>query len=229
VTYTDDHYYLTWGGSFGSVETWQTGLRFCPTPATPIANANVLLSQFDAISMPDILTALNAVIQSTTITFGSKVSLQWAKLAVIKEDGLYAGDPKLQEQAPVYGKGNSAMPYPQLAWAVSLWSGQNFGRANHGKMYWPVPTNATPDAVTGVVTPQICGWFQDLIYTAVSAINGEIATVIVDVRPCIMSKLGSGTTKVVSKIGVGGAVDTIRSRREALNDVVAAYKTGWSW
>lgn len=229
MTFSDDHYYVTFGGNFLSGETWQTGFRCRPVESAPIANAAFLLTQLPSISVTDILTAVTAVITKTNVPFPNNVSARWAKVAVINEAGHYAGAPKLAEQAPVFGVNALAPPWLQLAWCVSLWSGESFGRANHGRMYWPSPAQLVQDPLTGKVTPtgHITA-FRDNIRAMIDAINGEVSTVAVDTRPCIMSSLGSGLSKPIKFVGVGPVLDTIRSRREALDDRVTSWATGWS-
>jgi hypothetical protein len=183
--------------------------------------------------MTDILGDINAVLTSSSPQFHQNTSITWAKLAVIGKDGKYAGDPKLQEQAPVKGIGGSAdgMPWVQLALCVSLWSGQNFGKANHGRQYWPMPAGVFANNVDGQIKPiETCRNLGISVRQMLGDVNGEISTVLVDTAPAIMSKIGAGTSKVVERVGVGGVLDTIRSRREALDDEVKEWQDrGSAW
>jgi hypothetical protein len=91
-------------------------------------------------------------------------------------------------------------------------------------MYFPCPNQVNPHPVTGTIEPaaSIIGLAYK-VRTALEAVNGEIDTVAVSTVPAIMSKIGSGTTKPVAHIGVGPIMDTMRSRRQALNDDVAQW------
>ena len=224
MTYTDDHYYLTFGGGIGGLEQWQTGVRFWPLPSNPIANADFLLSQLNSISTSDCLALVTTFIKGTFPVFQEGVTVSWLKLAVIKEDGDYAGDAKMSEQAPQGGVGGTSSPWPQLALCVSLWSGSGFGRANHGRMYLPCPAQISPDPITGKITPQAhVDGTRTKMLKLLADLNGEVTTLAVQTVPAIMSNIGTGTTKTVARVGVGGVLDTIRARRNHLDDTVATW------
>lgn len=236
MSYSRAHYYVTFGGTIGgsstvqaSVEAWQSGCRFAPILGNPSNTVSTLLAQLDSISVSDILGDVTALVRTGTPPYSEAVKVGWAKVAVIDVDGHYAGDPKIAEQTPLGGVGGQGMPWPQLAWCVSLWSGQNLGQANRGRMYLPCPNQISPDPLTGQITPPShVNSFRTGVRAMLEAINGEVATVAVDVRPSIMSKIGAGATKTISFVGVGPVMDTMRSRREALDDTVATWSAGWS-
>jgi hypothetical protein len=226
VTFTDDHYYVTFGGGLGELEEWQTGFRCWPVPGNPVANADFLLEQLHTfVSVEDILGDVTALITSISgAVWNSTVTVAWAKVAVINEAGYYAGDAKLAEQAPVGGVGGGGMPWPQLSVAVSLWSGSGFGRANHGRMYLPCPAQVSSHITTGQIDPPaVVDGIRTKMVTLLSDINGEVSTAAVSTIPAIMSKLGTGTTKAIAQVGVGPVMDTMRSRRADLDDEVKTW------
>ncbi len=228
MTYDRAHYYVTFGGGFSSVETWQTGIRFAPVLGNPSNSESTLLNQLEAISVLDILEDVTTVIRDGIPPYASGVNVRWAKVAVINQAGHYAGDPKLAEQAPIGGAAGAGLPWVQLAWCVSLWSGENHGHANRGRMYMPMPNQIAPNILTGQVDPPShVNSFRTGMKDMIDAIRGEVATIAVDVRPAIMSKLGAGQTKTIKYVGVGPVIDTIRSRREALDDTVKTWALGW--
>jgi len=229
MVYDAAHYYVTFGGGLlvGGTEKWQTGFRCRPDNGNLNNSEATLLSQLhNSISVSDILADVTAVIKNNAHPFPGPTTVNWAKVAVINAEGDYAGDAVLQEQAPQGGGGGTQAGWPQLATCVSLWSGSNFGRANRGRMYWPCMASLSPDNATGQAGPK--SYFDTLatsITNMIDAINGEVSTVLVGTTPSIMSKIGAGESRPIERVGVGYVVDTIRSRREALDDVVKNWKT----
>ena len=221
------HYLVTFGGtSCSGIEEWQTGLRFAPEASkTP----DDLLGGLIAISASDIFEALGAVISNITvgITYPTTVVAKWAKVAVIKRDGAYAGAPKIAEGSKA-GQSGQAFPVPpQLAWAVTLGTGKEFGMAQKGRMYWPVPINPSQLLIptTGQTDPGYTTSFRDKVKAAIDAVEGEVSTVGVPVFAAVMSSgggksnpAGVGTTNAVTTISVGRALDTQRSRRRNIDE-----------
>lgn len=228
MSYDSAHYYVTFGGGLllGDTEKWQTGFRCRPDDGNPSNSAATLLAQLhNSISVSDILADVTSVIKGSSPQFPGPTTAEWAKVAVIGTDGNYAGDPILQGQTGQGGGGGTQATWPQLATCVSLWSGSNFGRANRGRMYWPAIASISPDSTTGQAGPK--SYFDSLATTIAAmmdAINGEVSTALVGTKPCIMSKIGTGAHQIIRKIGVGYVVDTMRSRREALDDSVKNWK-----
>jgi len=126
-----------------------------------------------------------------------------------------------------YGTAGSPPP-PQLAWVATLGTGHSFGMAQSGRMYWPVPVvvAATTQAQTGQTAAGAANLFRDLIKPALTAVEGEISTLLVPSFIAVMSKTGGkanpngvGTTNEVTEISVGRALDTMRSRRGNVQEV----------
>jgi hypothetical protein len=224
VAYDRAHYYLTFGGQlYGAQEVWQTGLRFVKDPASP--DPSDLLEALTAISVSDILQdAVTLMTDGLTVLWGSFMTVYWAKLAVILPDGKYAGDAKLATIPPEAGGAGAFADPPQLAACVSLWSGTNLGKANHGRSYLPVPhTWITSLSITEprVSVAQATG-LRDAYKTFVNAAQGEISTVVGGTfYPAIMNNQGAGVTKPVLHIGAGRVIDTIRARRNHLDEATA--------
>lgn len=227
VQYDRNHYLFSFGGtSCSGLEEWQTGLRFAPDAGTEAAE---LLDQLGAISMEDCFNACGAVIATTTIgiTHPSSIAAKWAKLAVIKQDGHYAGAPSIYEgNRPGSYSGGFPVP-PQLAWAITLGTGKSFGMAQKGRMYWPVPTNAAQLLMptTGQTDIGYTNSYRTAIINALTAVEGEITTVNVSVSAAVMSSSGGksnpagvGTTNYVTEVSLGRVLDTQRSRRTNLDE-----------
>jgi len=228
--YDRNHYYLTFGGTaFTGTEQWQTGIRFAPDLGTP---TDVLLAQLNAISVQDCFTALSNVIGTSTtgMQHHTSTAAKWAKLAVIKQDGEYAGAPKVYSGNILGKSGAGSGPPAQLAWAVTLGTGKTFGMAQKGRMYWPVPPTviSTLDTLTGQTGAGYDTQFRALIITALNACEGEVGTIDVSVSAAVMSKTGGrgaptgvGTTNYVTEVSVGRALDTQRSRRTNIKEAYA--------
>ena len=225
MTFPQAHYYVTFGGNqCTNAEIWQTGFRQCPTDSAPTAAE--LLANLDAISVTDILEDAGDFITMKPASgysspFPGATSVSWAKVAVIGTDGHYVGDPKVASGAKRTGTGGSGCVPPQLAPVVSFWSGSNFGRANHGRMYCPLPSDWLGNlvATTGAVTQVYANALRDSVKSLMAAIAGEIYTVAVPSGPHIMSSRGLGDKKPILQIGCGPVMDTQRRRRSALVDV----------
>lgn len=225
MSYDRAHYYVTFGGpTYGGLEEWQTGIKFAQWGGPPNPDPGPLLGGLAHISVADILTRVTAFISADPgVHWGNAVAVSWAKVAVIKTDGEYAGDPILAEQVPVTG-GYGAFGYaPQLAAVVSSWSGSNLGRANHGRNYLPVPHSwvNTTTVLEPRVTVAAAAALRDGWVNMVKSIEGEVDTIEANTAWCILSKLGAGTTKIVQQVGCGRVIDTMRSRRARLDDEAA--------
>jgi len=229
--YDTAHYQLTFGGTqVTDAEIWQCGLRYAPSePAT----AQELLSKLPQISVSDIFDDVSKIIQggSTGAQYTNSQRLTFAKLAVIGQDGKYAGAPKAYSGL-VLGPftGSSASP-PQLALCVTLDSEQRFGRAQKGRIYLPCPYTMvmTEDPITGQIPSAAANHMRDKVDTMIDDVQGEISTIGTEVYAAIMSPAGAGTTNPILRLAVGTVIDTQRRRRSALVETysyVAARQRG---
>lgn len=215
MSYDRESYYLTWGGTLFQAEQWQCGMKHAGDLGSTITQGTL-----DTIEMADIWAALDTWFKSgsTGAQIGSGAKLAWVKLAVLDKEGQYKFEPKL------YQPGSASIPpqttvYPaQVAYVVSLWSGQKLGRANHGRFYVPVPSTIVGQNADGMLTQANADQMRTAAKTMINAVKGEISTITVPTSPFIMSKIGTGTSKLVSSIGVGRVLDTQRRRRSALNE-----------
>jgi hypothetical protein len=227
--YDRPHYLFTFGGTaISGVEIWQSGFRVAPPADATEGDIRAALGQ---ISVDDCFQAVGKVIGYTPalMAYSDSLVLRWAKVAPIKTNGKYAGNPKIAE-GTIKGAATGARTGPaQLAWVATLSSGKGFGMAQKGRMYWPVPPSvgATVDPVTGAVTQAQCDEFRDIVATAIEDVDGEISTTLVPAFAAIMSSgggvsnpSGTGTTNAIMEVGVGRILDTQRRRR---NDLQEAY------
>lgn len=220
MPYDRRHLYLTFGGPLAGTEIWTTGLRFAH-PEQGTGDHNVTQSEWNALvaagPMPGILTDITTWFSSgnTGAAIGALANLSWAKLAYVSTDGHYISDPPLtRDQTPVVPPVTTQLP-PQVSYVISLRSGLVLGEANHGRMYAPPPTWA-PGQNGGIATDQQVTYARTAAKTMINALTARLTPSIPGIRPCIMSTVGSGTTKSVSKLGVGRVLDTQRRRRNGL-------------
>lgn len=231
MAYDRESYYLTWGGTLFLAEQWQCGLKFGPGLGTSITEP-----VFNLIGLTDIWDDLVTWFQSgnSGAQIGSAAKLTWVKLAVLKTDGQYKFEPRLYEgPAPVAPPVTTTYP-AQVAYCVSLWSGQTLGRANHGRFYVPVPSAIVGQASDGLLTAAQANQMRDAAKTMITAVAGEIDTIDIPTMPMIMSKLSSapdpnapGVSKVIEEIGVGRVLDTQRRRRNHLNESMNYIGSGF--
>jgi hypothetical protein len=229
--YDRNHFLLTIGGGLVSgAEEWQTGVRFAP--ATP-ASVDQVLDALDEISVEDIFNDFAPVIGNTdaNLAYYKSLTLAWAKLAPIGTNGQYIGAPKSWSGNVVGGNPSAGTSVPQLAIVVSLLTGQSFGTAQRGRMYWPCPGQLpnTLDGLTGSFSEALSNQFAVMVATALLAAEGEVNTVALPAFAAVMSKSGGvnaptapGTTNAITEVGVGRIIDTQRRRRNQLSEVFIA-------
>lgn len=215
MPYNRTSLYLTFGGPYFQTEQWQTGVHFASPESTTF---ETLLP--NGIDPDTIKTALETFIGAPYAMWSDRSPITWHRLAVIGQDGLYIGEPVVEEYVPALTSSATTQLPPQVAWVGSMWSGGTVGRANYGRMYFPVPATAVPS--NGLLPTELqdgaraaFAQLLDNLTGAVQAAAGGTGLV-----PCIMSKEGAGTTKAVAKIGVGRVLDTQRRRRNALQESI---------
>jgi len=216
MTYDRLSTYLTWGGTIGStsLDTWQCGVHLAQNPL------------LDAPGLPT-TGELGTLLAGPLATFhedpgtwiSAGASLSWAKCAVIGTSGHYTGEAVNQTITAIPGGSTgTARGGPQLAACVTLWSGLTLGRANHGRFYVPW-WEAQVDINGHVVDAQVLTMAANAL-VLVESINDWAGTVLAaTARIRIMSKLGTGTTKLASKLRVGNVKDTQQRRRRQIPEV----------
>lgn len=216
MSYDRESIYLTWGGPMGGtgLDNWQCGVHLA------------LAAPGGAPTLPsgaDLLTLLAGPIKTFHTAAGTAIAvpclLQWAKAARLDVNGHYVLEPVSATTGP--WPGAKAAPYtggPQLAAAITLWSGGSLGQANYGRFYVPW-WEAACDSTARVIAPAV----TDMATAAVALVDGIntwAGTAIgVGARIRIMSKLGTGSTKLATKVRVGNVKDTQQRRRRQLTEV----------
>jgi len=218
MVYPVEHYYLSFGGTLCQDEIWQCGLHFAPS-----SGEDIFSGAFEEVDVGD---CFDHIAQWATrwdahagpgSAFSKQTSLEWARLAVKGRDGLDKF-PSRRYIPDVYVAGTATTPHaPQVAYAVTLWSGLKQRRANWGRFYVPMPVPAW-DYQNGRMDQAYCDNLATAAKEMINAVGGEVSTVGVDTYPCIISKVGAGEVKRIEKIGVGRVLDTQQRRRRKLTE-----------
>lgn len=219
MSFDREHLYLTWGGQIGqatgSPEVWMCGLRMALT-----TNAFVPPSPDDA-QTEALFTIFANYHKAAANEIYPGALMQWVKVAHVDENGAYTDNPKIHEgpvQAGGYGGGQTGAT-PQDSLVVTLWSGQTLGSGNRSRFYLPWQCS-TLDAQTAVVGTAVQTDVANRAKTLVNDLNAWGATLPGTHKPVvsIMSKVGTGSTKVPQFVRVGAVKDTQRRRRNRLNE-----------
>lgn len=221
MPYDRESAYFTWGGSMGSTpEIWQCGVHLCGP--TPVGTA--------AMPTSAQLAALGAQLEtqfaSSANPSSNAAKLKWFKVAHLNTLGEYLGDPVWISTTNIAGivSPNLTILHPYQVCAVtSLYSGSNFGRANHGRFYWPAPSMGIN--TDGVVSGTMAN-VANFMGTWLKTIENAAAAWTPGVQPMkvrIMSK--AGETKDVKTVYVDNVLDTQRRRRNKLQPVNSVATT----
>lgn len=190
------------GAIVGSPERWSIRLNF--SDPTNFADG----SNFHNGVVADV--KLWASLE-TGLWIGSRVSQ--VKSAVIGTNGLYTGEPFVDDFAPVPFAGSAQVPlFPfQVSLCMSLQTGQR-GPRKRGRVYLPTP----------MVTLEPDGQFQA---GQATAIRDRFATFLNNLNnhtgpdanaPEVVIASSKGLNTVVNGVRVGRVLDTMRSRRRSL-------------
>lgn len=216
MAYVAETLYFTWGGSIGSAttspEVWQCGVHFARAALNPI-------DWVPGVNLAPMWDLIKTGHQSASPALCLGAVLKWAKLAHIGLDGHYASEPILyQAPTPVGGSASAGGAAPQLAMAITLWSGFTLGKGNYGRFYlpWPVATVSNTDGKHTWASQYAATW-----HAAISGVEGVLQGDYPDVRLSIPSQ--SGTMRPVTKIRCGNVVDTQRRRRNRLTETYVSY------
>lgn len=219
MTYSQTHYYLTWGGNIGTPaqDIWQCGVRLIDDESAP--------GNFDLPSVAQVQAlydgALTTFHTNNVNAISSGATMTWAKVAKIGVDGKYIGDAVLYEGAVRAGAASSTIQAsPQDALCVTLWSGSHLGEANYGRFYmpWSCPnvSSTTGRILSAATIATNAKTLLDSFSTAASNWHPLDSTEYV---VAVMSKVGAGTSKVAKFVRVGDVKDTQRRRRNAIREV----------
>lgn len=205
MPYTTEHVLLTArGDAWTQNEAWQFGIRMTTTTAPTDALLQTIAD--------DAASATSTFFSHTDVSIKSTTRLLELKVAHILSTGLYppTSAPGIHTYPSPVAGGSTNVTYPQIALAVTTGTAAARGRASKGRFYLPTPTLTA--ASDGLLTETAVEAVEAQAVIWINALNA-----ITGVGSCaVMSKLGDGTTNLITTVGVGRTVDTMRSRRRSL-------------
>lgn len=180
----------------------------------------------------DALAALGAVdttfIQARIVEFenlmdtadlfwGNYSELVSAKVAALSVNGLYLGEAVEAQAGAAFAGAEATNGCAQNSVVLSLRSAFTIGSANYGRMYLP---HVAPLRTT--TSPYIASSSVSAIATAarvfLDAQNNAFNTGAEPGAISIMSSVGAGFSRAVTRVGVGRVCDTQRRRRNRLTE-----------
>lgn len=216
MTFTSQAITLDWGWTIGGTpEIANTGIHISQTGA-PWSGAVVALGEMDGgTTMSDLYDAMSTFMSTASCGWADYSDLRSVKAAAVGTDGLYLTEPVIFD-SPSPDSGTTSNVLPQSSIVFSLRSGLTIGRANYGRMYLP-HTRPTLTAGGPFVAGATCDAIAAAGVTFITALSTIINAATTDALvPCLMSSVGSGTTKAIANVQVGNVIDTQRRRRNKL-------------
>ena len=208
------HFLLQFGGTIGtgSGETWSCGIRLKTQNAEPNL-FNPGGGYLTSIAVP----ALAAWMGRATSKINNNCKLVFAKCNEIGPDGKYT-KPTTYEYfwpTPVAGaSAGAALPYQcsvVLSWETSAASR---GPASKGRIYSPAP-GVTMSGSTGLFLPAEALGMAQSAATLLNSIDDSVG-VTGQIRPHIVSNVGSGSANEINSVRVDNRVDIQRRRAAQL-------------
>lgn len=200
-------------------DTWNTTLAMIPTGGGPLPAVSDELLEDVALAIGDWFNNPFGGASPTGVGIIDRVKLSSVKVNRIGADGKYM-DAETKEHVfptPIAGSVSVGVA-PQLTLAATLRGVNERARAGRGRMYIPPSTACTAVAIDGRITAAdalshakgfnyLLGMLDDVYLSAgVGAVAG------------IASKVGTGAFQGVQQVSVGRVIDTIRSRRNKLDE-----------
>lgn len=198
------HVLIAFGGTLRQNEIWSGTLRL-DSPAVPeqASVANTLAAAWNSVDSP----------------CGMEVALGWVKVNQVGTDGTYIQQTtNLIELADPAEHPTQASPYPnQVSLVATLNTPKSRGLAHRGRLFLPLPRYAIDGGSDGRITPgsatAAATWLAGLIGSLNALSDGNIS---------VFSKVREGAAEPVSEVIVGRVLDTMRSRRSALDEFYSA-------
>jgi len=222
MAYDRQHLYITGTGQIGTgggagEEIFSFGVR--ASGVSTAFNAVTALAELDVGAVAAIFgtyfTAANTHINADAHLFRVKV-------AAVGVDGLYLSAPVEAEPSPggVSGAGSSVRHPNQVAIAVSTGATTTIGRATHGRFYLPLPDMIV--GVEGRINSTARGHLLGTSVIFLDSLNTQLdLDISQNVQLRIMSNVGAGASNPITLVRVGDVLDTIRARRNALEESYA--------
>lgn len=238
MPYSQQHMLLQAIGTLGTspinpFEQFSFGIRFTATTEAGLGGLGALDTDEFGQSMAGTLYQ-KWTDQNCGISDMARLrSVKWNRIGV---DGRYASDGETREilvgEGGGVGGGGRPVFYnaPQIALAITLRTGRSRGLARAGRFYLPAPSfqadNNTGTILDGQAQAMATfwgGWLDGL------ALN--VGPINVGAQAVVMSKgrnngAGAGVTEPVTAVDCGVVLDTIRSRRNQIDERYRRYEFG---
>lgn len=222
MPYNAQQLHITWGYTInGTVETAFTGLSVSAGVAWDAADDAI--AELDAGDMSALASRMIVLMSTSQLKWADYSKLVTVKVAALDIFGDYlvtAGNPKIFDVGTLDQGDQDHIP-PQCSVVLSMRTVTTLGPGNYGRMYLP---HTRLDYQDGTVTP-VSGHTAAIATAAATFVDGVVADVnagVTDtVAAVIMGKTGTGTTKSITRVGVGSVVDTQRRRRRQLTETYA--------
>lgn len=165
-------------------------------------------------TVPAAVIAACSTYFSTAGMISSRATLRWIKLNQIGIDGRYTEPETVRHDyaSAVAGTASAANYAPQTALAITLRTGVDRGRAARGRYFLPIPGYQL--GANGLLAVNDRTFYATAATTFLNALNASMPSQ--QARVVVASDVGQGLTRLVTHVSVGGALDTIRSRRNAM-------------
>lgn len=222
-----EHWLFSFGGAIlGGVDVWSNNVRFANDDGSIPINTD----EGDILEglMSDLQARFVADAGSTGLGYSSAVDLRWGKFNKIGPDGRYASATEthvLDLPAPVPGLQTPAASIPQVALAVSWGTGRARGPASRGRIYVPMPQQV-PQLTTGRLTAAQTAKAADNWAALLQEWGDEPGIDMSGLVPSVVSSVGTGAAEPITRVRVGDVLDTMRSRRNAMEEVYSTATVG---
>lgn len=215
------HIRVTAIGRLGTPEADRFSYGFCIAPD----NGFIALGDWHgitALQATDLCDSVRDFHARAATTIDSSAVLEMVKMAHIGADGKYDDDPIHRDYSTPGGTGPNVMVLPQTALAISLGTARR-GPSGKGRFYIPMPGDAV-DAGGGfkmstALQDQIRGSAQ----TMLTDVNNWPGADVVSAAWKIVVASTKGYNTKVTGVRVGAIIDTMRSRRNKLDESYNAY------
>lgn len=201
------HLRVTWSGTLGSAsqaaEIWQFSLHFADEigTANSVGTANALA---------------NAWGEDLASVCSKSVRLVQVKMAKINAEGKTAEAPTLSDRDVLVGAATNLLPY-QVALAVTMRSAKyGKGPLTHGRFYLPVPGMCSINELDKVQNIDAIG---GKVKSFLGKVQRTMSSNVGGAKPPILVSRRSPDFEVVTRYGIGDALDTVRRRRGKIREV----------
>lgn len=200
-------------------DTWNTTLSMIPTGGGPLPAVSDELLEDVALAVGDWFNNPFGGASPTGIGIIDRCNLSSVKLNRIGADGKYM-DAETKEHVfptPIVGP-TSVSIAPQLTLAATLRGSNERARAGRGRMYLPPSTAITGLNSDGRVLVNDALAHVKGFHFLLGMLNDVYTSAGVGAVAGIASKTGTGAFQAVVQSSVGRVIDTIRSRRNKLDE-----------